>query len=194
MKKHPFVGKLVMIAAVSVASLVGVLWILRSLDMIHAFRVPTAAMSPFLSLGDHIYVESLSPSSRVIKRGDVRCFTTKGIKGINLPEGQTQVYIKRVVGLPGDELVIRERQLWINGKPQSEVFTSPVMEYLDTGASGVANLDVPYVVPPDQYFVIGDNTGRSSDSRFWGAVPRQNFTHLYWMHYWHAAPVAEERH
>ena len=177
MKKHMLLRSLAVIAAILMAGV----WMLRGFDLIRAFEIPTSAMSPFLNPGDRIIVEAISSSSKDIKRGDVRTFTTKGIKGIYSEE--PQMYIKRVVGLPGDELVIRDRKLWVNGKTQTEVFESPVQEYINPGATGAHSLAEPFEVPPDSYFVIGDNTPNSSDSRFWGPVPKENFMHLYRMHY-----------
>lgn len=154
---------------------------LRAFDLIRAFEIPTSAMAPFLNPGDRIIVEALSPHSKDIRRGDVRSFTTKGIKGIYSEKPQT--YIKRVVGLPGDELIIRDQKLWINGQPQTEVFESPVREYINPGFKGIFALTDSYRVPADHYFMMGDNTSNSSDSRVWGPLPKENLRHLYWRHY-----------
>jgi signal peptidase I len=171
-----------MLTAIVAALLIGLIWTLHYSGLIGALKIPTNSMLPLFRSGDLIYIEAVTPHSRTIQRGDVRTFTTKDIKGIRSAE--SQIYIIRVVGLPGDELVIRDQKLWINNKPQSEVFQSPVEDYIDTGLQTQYSLVEPYKVPVDQFFVIGDNTRNSFDSRIWGPVPKENFQHLYWRHYY----------
>ena len=82
-----------------------------------AYRVPTAAMVPTLGPGDHILTQKKAYSSREPMRGDLVVFTTKGISLVPQSEGQPDViFIKRVVGLPGDRLAIIEGRVWVNGE------------------------------------------------------------------------------
>jgi signal peptidase I len=154
--------------------------LLRVFGFVGFYQIPTSSMAPFLNPGDNIVVEAFSSHSKSVRRGDVRSFSTEGIKGIY--SEKPQMYIFRVVGLPGDELVIRDKKLWVNGKPQAQVFESPVLEYINPGFTGIYALTAPYTVPDHHYFVIGDNTSNSSDSRVWGPLPKENLRHLYWMH------------
>ena len=139
-----------------------------------AFRMPTGAMQPTLSAGseatapDHFVADVLSYRFSPPRRGDLVVFGTGGIVGIPRPE---VIYVKRLVGLPGERIVIRdgnvfadERQLGpSDGIPESiEYFNGPL-----TNESGVT-------VPEGSYFMLGDNSAHSYDSRYWGAVPRQN--------------------
>jgi signal peptidase I len=137
-------------------------------------------MAPFISPGDVVLLEAISPRSRDFRRGDVKTFSTQGLKVPHQEE--PALFIKRVVGLPGDELVIRDKKLWVNGKPQEDVFESPVESYSDQELRSEHALKEPYLVPKGMYYVIGDHTEASADSRILGAIPEKNFRHLYWKH------------
>lgn len=148
----------------------------------------------FLSSGDHLFVNRLSLHLREPQRGDVMVFSTEGITGPggDRPSDSGDYYIKRLVGLPGDTLKIRNDVLYI--KPEGEekfvpaYELSPRMKKLYSGQGGYqghSNL-IPgmsyflrhageeYKVPADNYFMLGDNTRFSADSRVWGPVPRRN--------------------
>jgi signal peptidase I len=105
-----------------------------------------------------------------IKRGDVIVF--------KYPEEPSRDFIKRVIGLPGDTLELRDKKVSINGTPLDE----PYVHFIEPpGATSelreVTSFDVrerfgPVTVPPDQYFVMGDNRDNSQDSRYWGFLRR----------------------
>src|SRR5262249_36535032 len=103
-------------------------------------------------------------------RGDVVVFVA--------PPNPSQDYIKRIVGLPGDVITIRDTTVIVNGQPLKEF-------YVKTEDQG--NPYPPFtnrVIPPNSYFVLGDNRNGSSDSRDWGCVPRSNIIGRAALVYW----------
>ena len=152
------------------------------------------AVNGYLSDGDHLFVNRLSLHFREPKRGDVMVFATENIVGPNgeKPSDSGDYYIKRLVGLPGDTLKIVDDVLYI--KPDKAEKFVPVYELAENmkklysgkgGYQGHSN-SIPgysnflrhsseeYTVPQDHYFMLGDNTRFSADSRVWGPVPRRN--------------------
>jgi signal peptidase I len=142
--------------------------------VVQAFKIPSGSMLPTLQIGDHLLVNKFIYGIRLPfagtvlvpikepKRGDIIVF--------RFPRDRSTDYIKRVIGLPGDKLEIRDKTLLINDRPIDDPhahFTSA--QVLPGDISPKDNLG-PIVVPPDKYFVMGDNRDNSSDSRFWGFV------------------------
>jgi signal peptidase I len=150
--------------------------------VIQAFKIPTGSMENNLLIGDHLLVNkfvfgptesalerSLLPIG-TLQRGDVVVF--------KYPEEPDRDFIKRVIGLPGDTLELKAKKVYINGTPLDE----PYVHFIDAprGESDfheVTSFDVrerygPVTVPPNQYFVMGDNRDNSQDSRYWGFLPR----------------------
>jgi len=173
-------------------------FLLRSF-LVEPFRIPSGSMMPGLLPGDFILVNKYTYGLRfpVInqkmidvgspRHGDVMVFRFPGDPSIN--------YIKRVIGLPGDRIVYRDKQLMINGQPIPQmpmgdysytesgdrlIFAHLQQEQIDgvnheillsAGESGGV---LEFTVPEGQYFVMGDNRDRSNDSRYWGTVPEAN--------------------
>jgi signal peptidase I len=151
--------------------------------VVQAFKIPTGSMEENLLVGDHLLVNKFvfaptaSPIERallpvgVIERGDVVVF--------KYPEEPDRDFIKRVIGLPGETLEVRDKKVYVNGSPLDE----PYAHYLQTPGQGAepfetTSYDVrdrygPVTVPPNQYFVMGDNRDNSQDSRYWGFLPRE---------------------
>jgi signal peptidase I len=117
-------------------------------------RVDGASMEPTLQSGEFVIVNKLAYVLGEPKIGDVIVF--------HFPRDPEQEYIKRVIGLPGDHVEIKEGKVFVNGEPLEEEYiaASPVYTY---------NVDVP----SDQLFVLGDNRNNSSDSHSWGPVPME---------------------
>lgn len=154
--------------------------------VVQAFKIPTGSMEENLLVGDHILVNKFiyGPATgdlerallpqREIRRGDVVVF--------KYPDDPRRDFIKRCVGLPGDEVEIVDKELWINGlRVEDDSYTYHTEErvfsrsrYLAPDYSRRDNFG-PYVVPPDSYFCLGDNRDNSRDSRFWQntTVPRE---------------------
>jgi signal peptidase I len=143
------------------------------------FKVPTAAMEPTL-LGaargnpDHIVVDRVSYLILQPKRGDLVVFRTLGILGI---PGET-FFVKRLVGLPGERIEIRDGRLFADGQQLDESAGIPPITYTSPEPLGSFVPDLggsaSYTVPNDSFFFLGDNSANSYDSRYWGSVPRKN--------------------
>ncbi len=150
--------------------------------LIQAFSIPSGSMEKTLLIGDYLLVNKLTYGIRnpfdnkvVIpigqpQRGDVVVFI--------FPQDPTKDYIKRVIGLPGDKVQLINKQVFINGKlyqtPQAHYEDSLVLPAPRDPIESARDNFGPVVVPPNSYFVMGDNRDRSYDSRFWGFVPMDN--------------------
>jgi signal peptidase I len=158
-----------------------------------AFKIPTGSMEDNLKVGDHIIVNKFiyGPSSemwqklfplRDVRRGDIIVF--------RYPRQPDTDFVKRVIGMPGDVVTVRDKKVSINGTALTEPYTiyedptvyppQPALPepYRSRDQFG------PYVVPQGEYFAMGDNRDRSSDSRFWGTVPRSMIKGRAFMVYW----------
>ncbi len=152
--------------------------------VVEAFKIPSASMEDNLLIGDHILVNKFAyaPTNfrwekkilpiRDIKRTDVIVF--------KYPEDVTRNFIKRVIGVGGDTLEIRHRQVYINGKPIRETYTFYKPEYAGLTAEDFG----PVHVPGGYYFCMGDNRDNSKDSRAWGFVPKDYIKGRAFMIYW----------
>ena len=146
--------------------------------IVQAFKIPTGSMEQNLLIGDHLLVNkfvfgptatglerTLLPVSN-IHRGEVVVF--------KFPEEPERDFIKRVIGLPGETVELRDKRVYIDGTPLEE----PYVFYLQPPGEmgGFSDFDVrvtygPVTVPPDSYFMMGDNRDNSQDSRYWGFLP-----------------------
>jgi signal peptidase I len=166
------------------------------------FAIPSASMASTLLVGDHVLVEraTLAPSAawahfipyRDVRRGEPIVF----YKPILEPDGEEAILVKRVIGIPGDRIHLRHGVVYLNGVAQNEPQTAPITSvnydpYRDDFPSFPSaneplvtaewSLDLPthiqgedLVVPPDSFFVMGDNRPNSLDGRYWGLVHRSN--------------------
>jgi signal peptidase I len=107
-------------------------------------------------------------------RGDIVVFRTPEQAAEQCP-GPGGVFVKRLVGLPGDELEIRDGQLYLNGEPQAEPYVY---------GGEVGDNFGPVTVNEDEYFMMGDNRYQSCDSREWGTVPHENLIGPVFARYW----------
>jgi len=143
-----------------------------------AFKIPTGSMEPNLLVGDHLIVNKMifAPTMtgferailphRDIHRGDVIVF--------KFPQDPTRDFIKRVIGLPGEQLELRRKKMYVNGKELTEPyvhFIAPLSPESDKRSDDLREEYGPVTVPPDQYFMMGDNRDNSQDSRYWGFMP-----------------------
>jgi len=129
-----------------------------------AFGISSASMAPALLVGDYVIADKAVYRSRPPGRGDVVVF--------KYPVDERRDFIKRIVGMPGDQIHVRGRQVIVNGVPLSEPYVmpagagSPVAEERCGYTYGCD----PILVPPNAYFMMGDNREHSQDSRDWGFV------------------------
>ena len=160
---------------------------------VQAFKIPTGSMENNLLIGDHLLVNKFvfAPAAggaerailpmREIRRGDVVVF--------KYPDEPERDFIKRVIGLPGETVELRNKRVFIDGRPLEELY----VHFLDSGAGEVTSFDVrerygPVRVPEGQYFVMGDNRDNSQDSRYWGFLPRGYIKGRALMVYWSYDP------
>jgi len=134
---------------------------------LQSFRVEGASMEPSFSDGQYLLVDKLTYHFRSPNRGDVIVFHN--------PKLPSQLYIKRIIGLPGEQVEIREGKVYIDGKELEETPDFPQIPSSD-------NYSV--TVPPDRYFVLGDNRNHSSDSRSFGPISREEVVGKVWLSYW----------
>jgi signal peptidase I len=159
--------------------------------VVQAFKIPTGSMENNLLIGDHLLVNKFvfgptaSPLDRTIL--PVRDIHRRDVIVFKYPEEPERDFIKRVIGLPGDTVELRAKKVYINGQPLDE----PYVHFLTPASdnSEVTSMDVrerygPVTVPPDQYFVMGDNRDNSQDSRYWGFLPRSYVKGRAMMIYW----------
>ena len=146
--------------------------------VVQAFKIPSGSMKETLQIGDHILVNKFLygprleipltqmslgrlPGLRKPLPGDVVVFIW--------PKDRSKDFIKRVIAVEGQTVEVRNRQVFIDGKPWDDPHATWVMQ---RGLGGAAGDNYgPYTVPPDHVFVMGDNRDQSYDSRFWGPVP-----------------------
>lgn len=175
-----------------------VVFLLRSF-LVEPFRIPSGSMLPSLLVGDFILVNKFEYGIRVpvINRkifdlgtpslGDIAVFRFPGDTSIN--------YIKRIVGLPGDRVIYKDKRLYINGQLMAQRDLRPYVlvesahrmtvakqltedlgdishDILTTARADPGTME--FLVPDSEYLVMGDNRDRSNDSRYWGYVPDQN--------------------
>ena len=161
---------------------------------VQAFKIPSGSMKPTLLIGDHLLVSKSSygiklPFSDTVlvpigdpERGDIVVF--------RFPEDRSKDFIKRIIGLPGDKIEVRNKEVYINGKRIQDKwahYTDRVI--LDRNSGQPRDFFGPVEVPADHYFVMGDNRDESYDSRFWfgnkgGFVPRDDILGKAFIIYW----------
>jgi len=144
--------------------------------LVQAFYIPSASMVPTLEVGDRVFVNKIVYDLGDVGRGDVIVFENpnsgalpdRGVvggflhwlgEGIGFAQPENEDFIKRVVGLPGETIEIRENVVYVDGEPLDE-------SYLTEQAKKANGDGMRFEVPQDSLFVMGDNRGNSADSRF----------------------------
>ena len=158
--------------------------------VVQAFTIPSGSMMDTLLVGDYILVNKFLygpelpftdthlPGLRAPQRGDIIVF--------KYPQDEKRDFIKRIIGVPGDTVQVRGNQVFVNGKALDEPYVKAGSSRPHLGAQfcGYAFGCEPTVVPPESYFVMGDNRDNSQDSRYWGFVKRDKVKGKAFLIYW----------
>ncbi|WP_293097344.1 signal peptidase I [Moorena sp. SIOASIH] len=145
--------------------------------------IPAGGMLPTLQINDRLIIEKLSYRFKDPERGDIIVFNpTDTLKKHNL----TDPFIKRVVGLPGDKVELKDGKVYINDQPLAEDYIADGQPTVMNACKSVPQpyLCKPVTLPPNSYLVLGDNRENSYDSRHWGVVPRDNIIGKAFIIYW----------
>lgn len=164
-KPNIFIWLAASLGLIAIAGLV----LLRAI--VEARYIPSGAMEPTLKVGDRILINKTAYLATTPQRGDIVTFVAPEaavsvcLAGANSGSTNT-VFIKRIVGLPGEQVEIRNQQVLINGQPIEEpyILAKPDYQY------------GPKTVLANSYFVLGDSRNNSCDSHYWGFVPKANIT------------------
>ncbi len=136
--------------------------------VMEAFWIPSGSMIPTLQINDRVLVNKFIYRFSEPERGDIVVFESV--------DNSEQDLIKRVVGLPGDEIAVRKGKLFLNGEPQKEPYTNNRLPDVSSYAKTT--------VPKGHVFVMGDNRGNSQDSRVFGPLPKKNIEGEAFLRFW----------
>ncbi|CCQ64475.1 signal peptidase I [Crocosphaera watsonii] len=133
--------------------------------------IPSSSMEPTLEINDRLIIEKMSYRFREPVRGDVVVFNpTEALKAQDFNDA----FIKRIIGLPGETVLVREGKVYVNGEQITEKYIAEDPNY-DYG---------PVVVPEGEYLVLGDNRNNSYDSHYWGFVPKDKIIGKAFVRFW----------
>lgn len=158
-------------------------------SLVQNFKVEGSSMEPTLHTGQYLLVNKAAyvsvdtnflrsvPGLNTLDSSEVEPFGSPkpgDVIVFRFPQDPQKDFIKRIIAGPGDTVQVRNGQIWVNG----HIIDEP---YLDEHPSYTVSLQT---IPPDKYFVLGDNRNNSSDSHVWGVVPRENIIGKAWVIYW----------
>ncbi len=171
--------------------------------VVQAFKIPSGSMIPTLLIGDHILVSKLAYGFQLPKDCEfqvafppVTCYSSTIVMDFDspqrgdvivfrYPEDENKDFIKRVIGTPDDVIEIRNKKVFVNGEHfVDKDFTQRVDPGIIDGRINPRDNLGPLTVPPDSYFVMGDNRDQSLDSRFWGFVKMNKIKGRAFLVYW----------
>ena len=154
--------------------------------IVKPYRIPSPSMVPTLDPGDRVLVARFLYHLTSPARGDIVVF--------RYPLDTRVVFIKRLIGLPGDTVALRDGQVYVNGVRRNEPYvfkmngrttpTNPAPAIAGSTLSEPWSLNRPYRVPAGTYFMMGDNRLNSDDSRVWGPVPARDLIGKAFAVYW----------
>lgn len=154
--------------------------------IIQAFKIPSGSMIPTFEIGDRIFVNKFIYGARIPftnfrlpalsqpKRGDIIVFVS--------PETPKKDFVKRLIAIGPEKIEIKDGRIYINGKAVDNISSISSTYYYNKGDHGRAGQSIE--VPEDSYYVLGDNSASSRDSRYWGFVPEKNIIGKAVLVYW----------
>ena len=171
--------------------------------VVQAFKIPSGSMIPTLLIGDHILVSKLSygiqwPTDCKLQMmfPPVNCYASHALiefgqpqRGdiivFRFPEDEEKDFIKRIVGIPGDTVQVKNKVVLVNGRPlEDKAYTQRIDPGTIDGTINPRDNFGPVTVPEGSYFVMGDNRDQSLDSRFWGYVRKEKIRGKAFRIYW----------
>ena len=156
--------------------------------IIQAFKIPSGSMKPTFEIGDHILVSKFIYGIKIPflrntlipigdpQRGDIVVFI--------YPEDRSKDFIKRVIGVSGDTIEIRNKKIYLNGLPMNDTYGMYTDDFIIPGSIQPRDNFGPVTVRPGSIFVMGDNRDQSYDSRFWGFVNLKDVMGKAFIIYW----------
>lgn len=142
--------------------------------VVQAFKIPSLSMYPTLKIGDRLFVNKFVYRFRDPQRWDIIVF--------KYPEDPSKDFIKRLVGLPGETVEIRDGSIYVNGLKQTLPDDIHNNVYYNSEPYGAINQKI--VVPPDHFYALGDNSMNSRDSRAWGFLSRKELVGKAFVRWW----------
>lgn len=149
------------------------IFVIVYLFLLQPHQVRGNSMYPNFYNNEYLLTNKISYRLGEPERGDVIVFKA--------PKNQEYDYIKRIIGLPGEEIEIKNGKVYVNDKPLKEFY---LPEDYKTSGGGFWREGQEMLVSEGEYLVLGDNRSHSSDSREWGTVPRVNIIGKAWLRYW----------
>jgi signal peptidase I len=161
--------------------------------VVQAFQIPTGSMEPTLLIGDFLLVNKLAYARPVLPLEDVllpnKRLERDDIIVFKYPREMNKDFVKRIIGLEGEKVEIRDKQVFIDGRPLDEPFKVHSDTQVFSRSDSYHYDDLirdnygPVVVPPGHCFAMGDNRDNSADSRYWGFLPLDNIKGRPWVIY-----------
>jgi len=149
--------------------------------IVQAFKIPTGSMKPTLNEDNRIFVNKYIYRFKDPQRGDIVVF--------KYPEDTKKDFIKRLIAVGGETVEIKDGNILINGKVIEEPKSVGSIFYYNRGEYG--GMGQKITVPKDSFYMLGDNSGSSRDSRYWGFVPRKYIIGKAFFRYWPLSTIGK---
>ena len=162
-------------------------FVIRSF-VVQAFRIPSGSMLNTLLIGDHLlvnkFIYGIKPPFYDKIVFDVSEPEFQDIIVFEYPEDPSKDFIKRIIGLPGDTIELKDKEVYRNGEKLDEPYIRHTDANIQPRSMSPRDNMGPITIPPGQYFCMGDNRDESYDSRYWGFVKREKIEGKAWIIYW----------